>query len=78
MAKVTIYTTESCAWCKKTKAWFKEHNVNYVEKDVGKDAKAGEEAVEKSGQVGVPVSIIGKEVIVGFDEEKLKKALGIK
>jgi len=78
MKKVIIFTTESCPWCKKTKAWYKENGVKYTEKDVGKDAKAGEEAVKKSGQTGVPVSVIGEEVIVGFDEAKLKKALGIK
>jgi glutaredoxin len=31
--------------------------------------------VEKSGQMGVPVSIVGEEIITGFDEEKLKQEL---
>lgn len=77
MAKVEIYSTKNCIWCKKIKEWFKEHNIGYEEHDVGEDEKARKEMVEKSGQMGVPVTIIDEEVIVGFDIEKLKKALKI-
>jgi len=33
--------------------------------------------IEKSGQMGVPVLDINGEIIVGFDKEKIKKALKI-
>lgn len=78
MAKVTVYSTATCPWCKKVKAFLKEHKVSFTEKDVGEDTKAAQEMIAKSGQQGVPVTIIGKEIIVGFDEGKLRKALGIK
>jgi len=78
MAKVVIYTTSSCPWCKRTKAFYKEHKVSFTEKNVEKDPKFAQEMIKKSGQQGVPVSIIGSEIIVGFDEGKLKKALKIK
>ena len=39
---------------------------------------AAKEAVEKSGQRGVPIIDIDGEIVVGFDEEKLKKLLKIK
>ncbi|PIP86724.1 NrdH-redoxin, partial [Candidatus Campbellbacteria bacterium CG22_combo_CG10-13_8_21_14_all_43_18] len=29
MSKVTIYTTPSCVYCKMTKAFFKENDVQY-------------------------------------------------
>ena len=77
MAKVKIYSTPSCPWCKKVKAFYKENKIEYEDIDVSSDEKAGKEMVEKSGQMGVPVSDIDGTIIVGFDEEKLKKALKI-
>ena len=73
--KVKIYTSPTCQWCDKTKEFFKENNVEYEEVDVVKDPKGREEVIAKSGQMGVPVTLIGGKVIVGFDEDELKKAL---
>lgn len=78
MAKVTIYTTPTCAYCKMTKAFFKEHNVAYEEKDVASDRAAAEEAMEKSGQMAVPVIDIDGTIVVGFDKPHLSQLLGIK
>ena len=75
MAKVIVYSTKTCPWCKKTKEFFKANGVKYTEKDVGSDKKAAEAAVKKSGQMGVPVTDANGVIVVGFDEEKLKKAL---
>ena len=33
--------------------------------------------VEKSGQMGVPVIIVGNELIVGFDQDRLKELLAV-
>ena len=73
--KVKIYTTPTCSWCARTKEFFKEHNVEYEEVDVSTDQKAAEHMVEKSGQMGVPVTEIDGQIVVGFDEPKLKKLL---
>jgi len=75
---VKIYTTPTCQWCVKTKEFFKKHKVRYTEKDVSKSSKNAREMVEISGQRGTPVIVVNKEVIVGFYESKLKKALKIK
>ena len=77
MAQVTIYTTPSCVYCKKAKAFFHEHNVVYKEKNVSGDSAAVDEMVKKSGQMGVPVIDVDGTIIVGFDEPSLKEALGI-
>lgn len=77
MKNVLIYTTSTCAYCKMTKEYFKEHNVLYKEKNVESDEKAREEMVEKSHQLGVPVIDIDGEIFVGFDREGLAKALGL-
>lgn len=78
MSKVTIYTTPACAYCKMTKAFFKEHNIIYEEKDVANDHAMAEEMVKKSGQMAVPVIDIDGELSVGFDKERLSELLHIK
>jgi len=73
--KVKIYTTPTCPWCKKTKEFFKENNVVYEEVDVTANQEAQKEMMDKSGQMGVPVIEIDGKIIVGYDVDKLKKAL---
>lgn len=75
MEKVTIYSTPTCPYCKQAKQFFKERNVPYEEKDVASDAQAQREMIERSYQMGVPVIILGEEVIVGFNKEALQKWL---
>ncbi len=75
MPNVKIYSTPTCPWCKKTKEFFKENNVEYEEIDVASNQEAQKEMIDKSGQMGVPVIDIDGEIIVGYDVEKLKKAL---
>ena len=78
MAKVKIFTTPTCVYCKMAKAFFKEHNVEYSEANVAPDAKEREEMVKKSGQLGVPVIEIDGQIVIGFDQAKLSELLGIK
>ncbi len=78
MTNITIYTTPTCIYCKMTKAFFKEHDVSYQEKDVSSDPAAQEEMIGKSGQMGVPVIDVNGEIIIGFDKEKLTALLGLK
>lgn len=78
MAKqVTIYTTVTCPYCKMAKAFFKEHNIEFVEKDVTSDLMAQQEMIKKSDQLAVPVIDVGGQIIVGFNQSKLKELLGI-
>lgn len=78
MPSVTIYTTPACVYCKMTKAFFKENNVAYEEKDVSQDAAARDEMIAKSNQMGVPVTNVDGELVIGFDKPKLSQLLGIK
>ena len=40
------------------------------------DLHAREEMVQVSGQMGVPVILIGDEVIIGYNRDRLQEALG--
>ena len=75
MTKIIIYTTKTCPWCKKRKKWFKEHKISFTNVDVTSDEKGRDAMIEKSGQMGVPVIEIGKEIIVGFNPEAFEEAL---
>ncbi|KKS74818.1 MAG: hypothetical protein UV48_C0027G0010 [Candidatus Azambacteria bacterium GW2011_GWA2_42_9] len=78
MHKVIIYTTPTCVYCQMTKAFFKENNIAYEERDVSIDTAARDEMVAKSNQIGVPVIDIDGELTVGFDQERISKLLDIK
>lgn len=78
MAQVKVYSTPVCPWCNKTKEFLNENNVKFNELDVSSDQKAAKEMFKKSGQMGVPVTEVDGEIIVGFDKPKLKKALKLK
>ncbi len=72
-AEITIYTTPTCPWCHKAKAWFRDKKIRYKEIDVTSDRSGAEEMVRISGQTGVPVIVVGNEVIVGFRESRLNE-----
>lgn len=74
---VTVYSTPSCSWCTRLKNYLKENSVKFRDVDVSKDQKAAEAMVKRSGQQGVPQSIIAGQVIVGFDKPKIDKLLGL-
>ena len=75
MHDITIYTSNTCVFCKAAKQYFKENNIEYTEKNIDQDKEAVNYLIEK-GYRGVPVINIDGEDIVGFDkkviEEKLK------
>ena len=71
MAKVTVYSTPTCPWCKKTKEFLKANNIEFESKDVSSDDAASKTMIEKSGQMSVPVTDIDGTIIVGFDTDKL-------
>lgn len=81
MKNVIIYTTPYCHYCKMAKDFFNQNNIQYSEKDVAANKDAAEEMIEKSHQMGVPVTVVsdgnGEHIIVGFDEEGFKSALEI-
>ncbi len=72
---VKIYSTPTCPWCHKAKDFFKENNVKFEDIDVSRDVNAAKEMVKKSGQMGVPVIDFNGEIIVGFDEPKIRKLM---
>ena len=79
--KIKVFTTPTCRFCNMVKDFFKKHNIKYTEHDVSKNKNAAMEMIEKSGQQGVPVILIDSnwdDFVLGFNEPKLRRLLGIK
>ncbi len=74
---VKVYSTPTCPFCIRAKQFLKDNNISYEDPDVSSNETLGEEMVKKSRQMGVPVLDIDGEIIVGFDKEKIKTALGL-
>jgi len=77
MKNVTIYSTPTCHFCHLAKDYFTANGVVFTEYNVATDLEKRKEMLEKSGQMGVPVIIIGEEIIVGFDQSKIAQLLAL-
>ncbi len=74
---VAIYSTPTCHFCQLTKEFFAEHGVEFTNHDVSKDLERRQEMFNITNQMGVPVTVIGDDVVIGFDKAKLSELLGI-
>jgi glutaredoxin-like YruB-family protein len=75
--QVTIYSTPTCHFCHSAKAFFDEKGVAYTDYNVATDMDKRKEMIDMTGQLGVPVIRIGDDVVVGFDEGKVRELLQI-
>lgn len=72
---VTIYSTPTCHFCHAAKDFFTENKIKFTDYNVAADLARRKEMIEKSGQMGVPVIYIGKDMVIGFDEAQLHNLL---
>lgn len=77
MKNVTIYSTPTCHFCHMAKDFFNANNITFTDYDVSTDMDKRTEMIEVTGQMGVPVIKIEDDIIIGFDEEKIKSLLGL-
>ncbi len=77
MASIKVYSTPTCPFCKRAKEFLKQNNFAFEDLNVAESEEIRTEMINKSGQMAVPVLDIDGEIIVGFDVEKIKKALKI-
>jgi len=82
MKNVTIYSTATCGFCKMIKSYLSDKGVKYEVKMADEDQAVAKELYEKSGQLGVPFTVIAdedgkEELILGFDRQKIDAALAL-
>jgi len=75
--QVTVYTTPTCSWCGTLKSYLNKNKIRYSEIDVSRDDSAAQEMLRRSGQKGVPQTLISGEMVVGFDKTKINRLLDI-
>lgn len=77
---ITIFTTNTCAYCVMVKKWLQAKGHSYEEVNLDSHPERQKEAFEASGQLAVPVTVVtkqddSKEVIVGYNLAKLAPAV---
>jgi len=81
--KVFVYALSTCAWCKQTKKFLKENEIEYEHVDVDlcedeEKEKIKKDILDKGGDLSYPTVIVdGKILITGFRRDKLREALEI-
>jgi len=76
--RVIVFTTPSCSWCRVVKQHLKKHSIKFKEVDVSRDQNAARDMVRRTGQQGVPVTLINNRPIVGFKKNEINRLLNIK
>jgi glutaredoxin-like protein NrdH len=81
--KIKLYTLSTCSHCMRTKRFFKDNNIEMEFTDV--DLLSGEERERVMNEVrklnpdcSFPTICINDTVLVGFNEDELRKALALK
>ena len=80
--KVMLYAISTCGWCKKTKRFLESNGVEYECCDVDllegeEKEKAREEVARHNPRRSYPTLVVDGTVVVGFDEDRLREALGL-
>ncbi|WP_119393681.1 glutaredoxin family protein [Salinibius halmophilus] len=73
---VELYATSWCGYCARTRAFFEENNIDYVEFDIEQDANALDRFKQMGGQ-GVPLTVINNHIVYGYNLPEIERQLDI-
>ena len=73
-ADVTLYATQWCSYCAKTRRFFETAGIPFREYDIEASATAYR-AYQQLGGRGVPLIMVGDAVIVGYDTGAIRDAV---
>jgi glutaredoxin-like YruB-family protein len=74
---VVVYSSPTCIHCRAAKAFLAAAGIDFDEVDVQEDIEGREELIELTGQLAVPVIVVGETVVQGFDRPRLQALLGL-
>ncbi len=77
---ITIFTTNTCAYCVMVKKYLAAKGMGYEEVNLDQNPERQAEALQLSGALTVPVTVITKqddsrEVVIGYNLAKLAPAI---
>ena len=75
MASIKIYSQPTCPACNELKEYLKNRGIPFEDHDIISDYEALEEMIQVHKVRVTPLIIVGDKKLVGFDIEKLEKAL---
>jgi glutaredoxin 3 len=75
--RVVVFTTPTCSWYRRAKQYLTQQRVQFREIDVSHDAAAARDVMRMTGQMGVPVIVVGNRPVVGFDKPQLDRLLNL-
>ncbi len=81
--RVRLYALSTCGWCRKTHLFLEDHKVPHdvIAVDVlaeEEKKRAREELARHNPRRSYPTVVIdGKEVVTGYDEERLRELLDL-
>lgn len=74
MKRVILYSQPGCPPCFAAKQFLTARNIPFVYKDVKADSGALRELVKLNSR-STPTIVVGDEVLIGFDPDRLEAAL---
>ena len=75
---VILFTTPTCSWCRTVKQYLRKNDIRFKEVDITRDEVAARDMVRRTGQQGVPVTLINNRSVVGFNKNEINRLLNIK
>jgi glutaredoxin len=81
--KVFLYALSTCAWCKMTKQFLKDSEVEfeYVDVDQCSDEELDtikKDVLSKGGSLSYPIIVVNNQTLInGFRKDKIKETLGL-
>ncbi|MEF8880200.1 MAG: glutaredoxin domain-containing protein [Candidatus Nanohaloarchaea archaeon] len=77
MTEIEVYTTPTCPYCTKLKNWLKDEDIDFEEFNLSHNREKAQELVQKTGQRGVPQTLIKKndgeeKAVIGYQPDKIK------
>ena len=73
---IELYATTWCGYCEKTRQFFSQKNIRYIEYDIEKDSSAASRMIQRTGGQGVPVIVIGGDIVIrGYDPTRIRSAI---
>jgi glutaredoxin-like YruB-family protein len=73
--KIVLFTQPDCPPCMVLKLFLSEKGATFEERDITRDPEAVRELTEKYKSHSTPTLVIGDEVLIGFDPERIDKIL---
>lgn len=76
--EIVLFSSSACPWCSRAKNYLRQNGIRVKEIRVDEDPDAAKDVVRMTGQMSVPVLLIGGAKITGFDKTRIDRLLGLK